>query len=82
MRSFSDSRSNAMTPTSDRPIFIEPPEELLRDARADYRMCVASGLIDSSSDDWQIFLEGYAAQTAFYAKQAAPAPELAALFVM
>ena len=41
--------------------------ELLRDARADYRMCVASGLIDSSStDEWETFLEGYADQAAFY----------------
>ena len=43
------------------------PRELLRDARADYRMCVTSGLIDATLSDWQLFLTGYADSAAFYA---------------
>jgi hypothetical protein len=57
--------------TSDAPIAAQLSRELLRDARADYRMCVASGLIDSSSDDWPAFLTGYADQAAFYTARGA-----------
>ena len=41
-------------------------KELLRDARTDYRMCVASGLIDASPEEWQMFIAGYVDQAAFY----------------
>jgi hypothetical protein len=55
-----------MMPASLTSLFDELSMELLRDARADYRMCIASGLIDSAPDGWQTFLEGYADQAAFY----------------
>jgi hypothetical protein len=48
------------------------PKELLRDARADYRMCVTSGLLDATTADWRLFLAGYADNAAFYvAREAA-----------
>lgn len=43
------------------------PKELLRDAHADYRMCVRSGLLDVSASDWNLFFAGYADNAAFYA---------------
>lgn len=55
-----------MSPTTDAPLPVSPTKELLRDARTDYRMCVASGLIDASPADWDTFLAGYADQAEFY----------------
>ncbi len=55
-----------MTPASVASVFDDLSKELLRDARADYRMCVRAGLIDSSPSNWETFVEGYADQAAFY----------------
>jgi hypothetical protein len=46
------------------------PKELLRDARADYRMCITSGLVEPSSSEWHDFLAGYADNEAFYVARA------------
>jgi hypothetical protein len=57
-----------MTPASFASAFDELSRELLGDARSDYRMCIDCGLIDSTPDTWQTFIEGYADQAAFYVR--------------
>jgi len=57
---------NAMALTSSVAMTALLSTELLRDARADYSMCIASGLIDASPEGWQMFVAGYVDQAAFY----------------